>query len=182
VGIREKINENPAIATVGTIAVIVVALILIIYQLMDSNTSPQGPTKAYYTTDDSSPEAALSALFADDISKFPPFKAPNGKDAFKAMIYTCDGGKTKWIGYLERYTPEAQQAAEAAQKAIKGDDRVAVMNGVGQMQGVMMTGVEVKKPGDKAWVKRMNSEEAMDIIMNIKCPDGTQNQIELVSP
>jgi hypothetical protein len=181
VGIREKLNENPAITTGATIGIIVIALIFIIWQLMGSGTSYAVPTSAYYTTDDSSPEAALAAMFEDDINKIPPFKSKDGKEAYKAMVFSCDGGKTKWVAYLQRYTPEAQKAAEEAQKAAKGNDPAAAMNAAAQMEGVMMTGIEVKKPGGKAWLKQMTPQASTDV-MNVKCPDGTQNNIESVNP
>ncbi len=62
------------------------------------------PTKAYFTTDDSSPDAAKAALFTDSADNLPPFQK-DGKTAYLACVFTCDGGKTTWVGYLERFTP-----------------------------------------------------------------------------
>lgn len=172
-GIREKLNENPAITTVATAAIVVVALIFIGYQLLGSGDSIAIQTKSWYTTDDSSPEAALAAMFADDINKVPPI-TKDGKDAYRAYVYSCDGGKTKFVAYLMRYTKDAKAKLETglANKSQPTDP--------GMQEMLAQTGAEVKKPGDKAgWVKQ-NDYVRSRFVTDIKCPDGTQNNIDVV--
>jgi hypothetical protein len=173
VGIREKLNENPAITTGATIGIILLALIFIGYQLFSGGDGPQIQTTAYYTTDDSSPEGALAAMFADDVNKLPPFDK-DGKQAYRAYVFSCDGGKTKWISYLQRYTAEAKTKLEAAQKNPQAE-------GPAMMEMVYMTGIEVKKPGTGKWVKQENRPDSAGIT-EIKCPDGTLENIEAVNP
>ena len=172
-GIREKLNENPAITTGATIGIILIALIFIGYQLFSSN-SAEIPTGAFYTTDDSSPEAAMAALFTDELDKLAPFKK-DGKDAYRAFVYTCDGGKTKWVAYLQRYTKEAQTKLAAAR------EKPETMAQPGMMDMLNITGVEVKKPGQGEWVNQGNFQKA-STVTEIKCPDGTLNNLEVVEP
>jgi hypothetical protein len=173
VGIREKLNENPAITTGATIGIIVIALIFIGYQMFSGGNSAQIQTTAFFTTDDSSPAAALAAMFEDDIKKVPPF-SKDGKDAYRAYVFTCDGGKNKWVAYLQRYTKEAKAKLEAAQNKPENADP-------GAMEAIYMTGVEVKKPGTGTWVKQDDFPKS-STVTDIKCPDGTLENIEAVMP
>lgn len=173
-GIREKLNENPAITTGATIGIIVIALIFIGVQLFSGSNTGQIQTKAYYTTDDSSPEASLAAMFSDEIDKVPPFQK-DGKDAYRVYVFSCDGGKTKFISHLQRYTKDAKAKLEAAMA-----DKNKPME-PGLMEMTQMTGVEVKKPGSGAWIKQSDYEKAR-VVTDVKCPDGTLNNIEAVLP
>ncbi len=95
--------------------------------LMDQSRGPQIPTQAYYSVDDG------QTFFADDINLVPPFEK-DGKMAVRAHVFTCDGGKTPFVAYLERYTPEAKGKIEAMKE---GADPAG-------MEEVWMTGIEVK--------------------------------------
>ena len=81
-------------------------------------------------------------------------------------MFTCDGGKTKFVGYLRRFTEEAKKNREAIAK-----------NATGQPSPLMIEvedvgGIEIKKPktGDTGWVKE--SDPASEQIRDVKCPDG----------
>lgn len=169
-GIREKLNENPAIATGATIGIIVIAIGFIVWQLLP--TKLDIPTEAYYTTDDSSKEAALAALFSDDIDKIVPFEK-DGKQAYRAQVFSCDKGKTKFIGWLERYNPQAKAKIEQ-QMASKEPDNMA-------LDDARMTGLEVKRPGDKAWIKYADQGRYQKV-MEVTCPDGKLDGIEMQMP
>jgi hypothetical protein len=174
VGIRETLNQNPAITTGATIAIIIIALIFIVLQFVDSG--PDIPTKSWYTTDDSSPEGALASLFKDDINKIPPFEK-DGKQAYRAQVYTCDRGKTRFVAYIERYTPEAKQTLERLRAA--GPDQQPEPGAPGGPEMVLMTGIEYKKPGGSEWIKQTDFQKIQDI-MTVKCPDGSTNNLEPV--
>ncbi len=166
-GIREKLNENPGITTGVTAGIIVIALIIIGYQLM-SGSGPRIPTKAYYTIDDG------ETWFADDISKIPPFDK-DGKPAYRVHVFRCKGGKP-FAAYLERYTPEAKKRMEALRDAGPETDP-------GLYDEIQMTGIEYKKPGtgDKGWVRQNNYEEVAKIT-SPTCPEGGTEGIEAVYP
>lgn len=169
-GIREKLNDNPAITTGITAAIIVIALIVIVWQLVSSNRGPTIPTQNWYTSDDG------ATYVADDIKLIPPFEK-DGKTWVRAVVFKCKDGKP-FVSHLERYTPKAKAALEDSRaKAEKGE---MVSPDFDQVQ---MTGLEVKKPGtpDNAWVNSMNYEKAAEIT-RVTCPDGTTEGLEPVMP
>jgi hypothetical protein len=170
VGIRETLNQNPGITTGATIGIIVIAIGFIVWQLIPSR--PSIPTKAYYTTDDSSPEAAKAALFVDEIDKIAPFDK-GGKQAYRANVFSCDGGKTKWVGWIEKYNAQAKQKIEAQMASTEPDNII--------MDDARMTGMEVKRPGDKAWIK-YNDQTRYQKVMEVTCPDGKVQGIEMQMP
>lgn len=135
-------------------------------QLLDDG-GPQIPTQAYYTIDDG------QTWFADDINKLSPFDK-DGKPAYRVYVFTCDGGRTQFASYLERYTPEAHRKLEAA-RAQGADADPAIY------EEVYLTGMEVKKPGAGQWVKLSDWERSTAISSPI-CPDGTLNNIEPTYP
>jgi len=185
VGIREKLNQNPAITTGATISIIVIALIFIGWQLTRGGSAGGGglPTQAYYTTDENATgDAAVSALFTDGIDKVPPFDK-DGKPAYSAYVFSCDGGKTKWVGYLQRYTPDAKKQLEQQQKpqAQPKDSNTPQNVGSAGAEQVALYGTEIKKPGAGSWVKQMDFEKAR-AVTEIKCPDGTTNNLEAAQP
>ena len=93
-GVRETLNEKPAIAVGGTIGIIVLGLIFVIVELSGGG-APRFPTKSYYSVDDG------ASYFSDDIKLVPPFDH-DGKQAVRAYLYKCEGGK-EFVGFLERY-------------------------------------------------------------------------------
>jgi len=171
VGIRETLNQNPRITTAVTGGVVLIALIFIIYQLVGGS-GVKIPTKAYYTDDDG------ATWFADDIQKVPPFDH-NGKQAVRVYLFKCADGKP-FVAYLERFTPEAKQKVEQVREQMKNGDKNTPPPGP-QYEELMMTGVEVKKPGDKQWVRQMDSQRA-STITSVTCPDGKTDTLEPVMP
>jgi hypothetical protein len=165
VGIRETLNKNPSITTGVTIGIIVVALVAIIWQAM-GNRPDMTPPRTFYTIDDG------KTWFDDEANKIPPFDAKGGQ-AVRCYVFRCGEKGNKFVGYLERYKPDA--ATKMAELMKKGsEDPMA-------MEQVQMTGMEIKKPGDAKWVSR-NTPQAEKIMADVKCPDGTQNNLEPVSP
>lgn len=176
-GFRETLNQNPAIATGATIAVIVIAVGFIIYSQMGSST-PKPSTHAFYTVDDG------ATYFPDDAKKIAPFDH-EGKEAVKARVYKCADGK-EFVGYLERYTPDAKKKLEelrAITSTKDADKQAAARKGV-QLQGLAMAaqmGVEVKKPGDANWVPMMDFPNSSRITQ-IGCPSGNREELQAVNP
>ena len=159
-GIREKMNENPAVTTGVTVAVLVVLVAFILYQVFaggGSGTVPQ-PTKAWFTTDDG------NSYFPDDINKLPPFKK-DGKDAYRAYVFQCKDGK-KFVAWVERYTLDGKKRVE--QQMAKKEPPMLEEGG---------TWIEVKpaKTGDKGWVKLLDEKAAA--IRSPTCPDGSVPQM-----
>jgi prepilin-type processing-associated H-X9-DG protein len=140
---------------------------LAIQGAMADDAEPGIATRAYYTIDDG------KTWFADDINKIPPFEK-DGRPAYRVYVYKCPNSPP-FVSHLERYTPEAKKALEAMQKAKDPNNPVV-------MEDIMLTGIEVKKPGtaDNGWVKQMSPAAAK--VMELKCPDGKTVGIEPVVP
>jgi hypothetical protein len=113
-------------------------------------------------------------VFETDMSNLPPFQQ-DGKTAYRVALFTADGGKTRFPGYLERYTPEAKKRIEAAMAEMAKDP-----DPWKRPRGLVGPGdVEVKKPGaGNPWVKN-DSPEGM-AVMNVKAPNGAE--IDIVMP
>ena len=142
-GLRETLNENPGLTTTATAIIILAAIVFIVVSMFRSSgdvaaTGGAVGNKDYFTDDD-------------------------GKTAYRARLYTCDGGKTKVIGWLERYTPEGKKLMEDQIKRAAGAP-VLIED---------QSGLQLKKPGtgDKGWVNA--SDPTMIRIREVNCPDGT---------
>ena len=159
-GLRETLNENPRLTTGITVGIIVIVLAWILWPRGGAQTGDGGggvATQTFFTTDDG------QTWFPDDATKIPPFKKDN-KDAVRAVVYKC-GGKT-FVNHLERYDAAAQKALAAN----TGSDAV--------MSDSLETGLEVKAPGGKDWVKI--TDPKAQPIMRPKCDDTSD--LEVVRP
>lgn len=134
------------------------------------------PAKAYYTTDDASPAAAMAALFVDDGDRLTPFDH-NGKPAYRAHVFTCDGGRTTFVSHLERYTPDGLK--KMRDMLDKGERTVP--GAVVIEQDVIANGTQIKRPGDKDWVLQGNDRLAGPVL-DVRCPDGTRQNLDAVWP
>ena len=159
-GIRETINKNPAITSAVTAGIILLALTFILWNSICSGPGGGGADavgKTFFSIDDG------KTFFPDDANKIPPF-TKDGKQAVRAHVFTCDGGATKFVGYLEMYTPEEKKMME---DAISGKAPAAVYAGyTGQAM--------VKKPGAPKWIKLgPGTTTAYQQTVQVQCPGGT---------
>jgi hypothetical protein len=169
VGLRETMNQNPKAVTYATAGIVLLALILIGWQLLSSHGSTGGPTaltgaQNFFTTDDG------KTWFPDDQTNIPPY-TKDGKTAYQAVIFTCDGGKTSFIGYLQRYSAVGKKMIETA--ATKGVPAGSALD---------PTNLEVKPAGNgdspKNWLK-FGTPGARKL-QSVTCPGG--GDAEPVSP
>ena len=149
--IRETLNRKPAVVTGITIGIVVIALVAIFLQSRPK-TVPR-VSKAYYTTDDG------ATVFEDDIEKITPFPH-DGASAVQAHMFSCDGGRTKFVGFLEKLPDKPPQTAAPSAR----DPRIVA--------GLIKS---ANNPSAK-WVNR-NSPEGMALIAAIKCPDGSNSSV-----
>src|SRR5438093_6857424 len=102
-GLRETINRKPGAAI--AVSVLLIAAVFSFLALRargerEAGASAGGP-KAWYTIDDG------RTWFADAANKVVPFEH-QGKQAYRCYVWTCDGGKTKFVSHLERLSPQAR--------------------------------------------------------------------------
>lgn len=159
--LRAAINERQGLSVAVAIVAIVAVVGYIAYQML--STSPQRLAgEAFFTTDDG------STHFTAPASNRPPFDH-NGEQAVRAHVFTCDG--EEFVGYLERYSPEAMEAFRKLDEEIAqvepGDRPPASL---GAAQAFSRNGLQVKKPGDDNWVQANSPEGAA--VKNVKCPSG----------
>jgi hypothetical protein len=170
VGIRETINQNPKPTAAVTAAIVVLAILFIFWQACGGTGGGAAMgNKAFYTTDDG------KTYFPDDSSNIPPYLAKNGKMAVRARVFSCDDGKTKFVGYLEMYAPQDKMMMEQMAKAAQtkgGAPPPAYIGFSGQAM--------VKRPGDppNAWVPLAPQTTTMyqAIVQSVKCPGGGSNE------
>ena len=118
--------------------------------------------RGFYSADDG------KTYFPDAGGKLPPFDLPNGV-AVRAHVFT--GGSGPFVGYLERFNPEARsiitRVSDAARTAKPGDKPPPELSKVADAQ---RNGRQVKRPKDSAWVP-INSAAGQAITRVI--PPGT---------
>jgi hypothetical protein len=149
-GIREAMNRNRVVSTVVGIVLIVLTIVLLNWNLRSEGPG-QVSSRAFFTVDDG------QTLFIDNVRRIPPFDH-EGKPAYRAYVYTCDGGKTQWVAFLERYTPAAKQRLENPGQA------------AGPMS-LMGSGRQLKKPGAAEWIDGGDVQQLAKVL-NVNCPDG----------
>jgi len=155
-GIRETINKFPAASSGVFTGVILITVAFIFW----SQRSPadSSPGRAAYTIDDG------KTWFVDVDNRITPF-TKNGQTAVSAALFSSDGGKTKFVGYLQRNDPSAVQKLSKP-NAVK---RADLPSGEAVELGYS---VQVKRPlsPNSPWI-RMDSPEAAAITQP-KSPSG----------
>jgi len=146
---RETIRGKTGLSAGVAIVVLVLAVLLIRYQLRDPNAdaATADSPRAFFTVDDG------KTWFVDSSKRVPPFEY-NGKVAVRAHVFTSDGGKSSFVGYVERFTPDAKGKMEAAINA--GGSLSAPPPGA-------IGGLELKKPGGREWIKAVDRTRAAEI-------------------
>jgi len=157
VGIRETLNKNQTLTTGATIAIIVVAIGIIVWQMMPES-APKILTKSYYSTDDG------RTWFEDSSDKVVPFDK-DGKEAVRAHLFKCpDSGP--FVGYLEKLDPRIKQRLDEFYSNPSNKGRI-MPGQADQEEG----GRLVKRPGDKNWMPDTSPNASR--ITTIKCKDGS---------
>src|SRR3954470_798778 len=107
-------SNSPAAQLFGKRLIVAAAVILVVVILFalvwwgGAAGLGSGKTRgaqSWFTADDG------KTWFADDLNKLPPFEK-NGRTVSRVYLFSCDGGKTVFVGYLERFTPEGKRALQ----------------------------------------------------------------------
>ena len=156
-GVRQWFNDYPrvTIAVVGLVAL--VAIGAVVMQVMAGRPKIQGALPdAYYTVDDG------KTFFSANSEKVPPFDH-KGQKAVRAYVYECGG--ERFVGYLERFNPEAHKA----------------MTGGTATPQHQIYGRELKRPGEANWIKS-GDFTAVDRLADVKCPHDGAHAPQPVEP
>jgi hypothetical protein len=157
-GLRETINKKPGAGLAIGAALLVVGVLVVVLQLRAGG-PPALPTQAFFTTDDG------ATYFTAGLENLPPFQR-DGKEAVRAYVFECNG--KRFVNHLERFTPEARKAMEAAGV----HDAVSLAKAASAQAKGPMWGKQVKKPGAGAqWVAADDMGRSAPI-MAARCPDG----------
>jgi hypothetical protein len=155
VGLRETLNENPRLATGLTVGLILVAVILLGWQLMPGGEKRPPRPKVFFTDDDG------KTYFPDDQWKIPPFQR-NGKEAVRAHVYRC-GDKTPFVAWMEKY----DDASKAKLQKFFDDPKNHNISPDAFDDAVRM----IKRPGAaQKWLKWTYT--LLEQARGFKCPGG----------
>jgi hypothetical protein len=155
--VREAIIGNPRIGIATAGGLLLIGIVVICLEMR--NPAPAAaPAQYYFTMDDG------KTWFADAATNLPPYDK-DGEQAVRAHVFRCPAG-TKFVAYLERYTPDAKRTLEGTSSSAASE--------MSATQGAYEGGREVKRPGDKDWVSVTNGR-ALAQVVAFKCPDGTSS-------
>ena len=164
-GIREWMRSRAYLVQIG---IGVIVLSIVVYLLRDAFPgSSGGVSKAYFSDDDGVTQ------FVDSAEHFVPFDH-NGKQAYRAWVFSTDGGKTTFVGYLERYTPQAKERLISELRDFKAGK-------THMPPDVRPSDAEVKKPGvGNPWVSRGDMQKAQQIL-KLNVPASSSLDVQLPS-
>jgi hypothetical protein len=148
IGIRQRMNENPRLTAgmIGVLVLICVAVVVLEVRAGRHTIATHMPD-SYFTVDDG------QTFFVASGDNVPPFEY-HGQTAVHAYLFQCNG--KRFVGYLERYTPAAHK------QMVEGKDTPATQ----------IYGRELKRPGDRDWVKS-GDLKAAGKVTDVQCPDGS---------
>lgn len=160
-GVREILNRNKPLTLAAAALIVGGAIAYAIFS--GGNANPPGMLYVFFTTDDG------KTWFKDSASNVPPFKTSDGKEAVRAHVYQCAGG-SEFVGYMERNSPEVMAEVKRYKDTNTMPDTPTAMR-------LAETGVQLKKPGETAWVTRVQLGQD---IPAVKCPDGSGTPMPVV--
>jgi len=152
--LRKKMNENPALTTGATLAIVLISLVWIVAQVRGCGGGfggvGVGQAKAYFATEDG------QNLMQDDATLVPPFEK-NGKTYFRAKVFKCQEGNKQFINHIEKYPDDIKKKMEDMKK----DDPDHALMDFKQFNPQIL----VKRPGEKTWLS-----------ISSKAPTAEQNK------
>jgi hypothetical protein len=167
--IRNWTNSHPVASLSVAVIVVLAGLALVVQQLLPLGDDPFAPGSAFFTVDDG------KTTFVDSAELLPPFEK-DGKTAYRVHVFTCDGGKTKINGYLQRLSPLGKEKMKALRESQKKNP--------GKLPGLdpqLTANIEIKRPGDKEWIKQSDVARAQ-VVLDVRCPDRPNESAEPFQP
>jgi len=166
-GARQYLNDHQALSFGLAGGALMLAIVLILYQGAGSSPAAPFEGREWLTVDDG------KTFFAADGMLLPPI-LHEGMTAYRANVFTCEGGKAQWVGYIERYSEQGK----ALMKEMREEQK---KGGLPQPVTELLEHIEIKRPGDTVWVKQSNTERAAQIL-EVKCPHGGAHEAQYTLP
>jgi len=168
-GVREKLAANPRAAVAIAAAIVVFAVGIVYFESPAGDSGRAGaPRKMFLTIDDG------KTFFVGAAEPLPPFQH-EGKTAYRAYVFTCDGGKTTWVGYIERYSEQAKALIKEMRK------NQAEHGGPPSVPSALLEGIEVSRPGENQWVRQSDAALAHKVTA-VYCPNAPDKDADMVLP
>jgi hypothetical protein len=162
--LRNALNQRPALVGGVVLTVAAIAIAFSAWRVHSIKTDlPVFPDQQFYTSDGG------ATWFADKDDRIPPFDF-EGKQAVLALVYSCDGGKHKWVQYLQKYDDRAREQLTELREG-----KALPQAGPGPLAGIM-----IKPAGTGRWVYQ--SDRSAQAIMNARCPDGDTGPVKQELP
>lgn len=169
-GVREFIHRYRRVVAPVVVVGLVVSVAYAVYQWRSAPADPlAGSGKAFYSVDDG------TTYFVAGSEQIPPF-LHEGREAVQALVYTDDGGKTTFVGYLMRFTPRGVELMRAMRQP--AGDRPRALPG---LDPGLQANTEVKRPGAGAWVK-LSDIAAAGEVMSVKSRTDPSRLADPVEP
>lgn len=164
--LREVFQNSHARLVAIVALTMVVAIGLFVYGIAGGDSVHKGLTQAFYSIDDG------QTWFVDDAERVSGFEH-EGQLAYRVHVYRAGDGEP-FVGYLERFTPEARKRViTALQDRERPGDSM-------ELRQLYMNGQEIKKPGDPTWHRRGTPEASA--VLRIAPPAGSSGPLEPVLP
>lgn len=114
--------------------------------------------KAFYTVDDG------KTWFTDEVERIPPFQH-DGKPAVRVQMFSCDGTKARFVGFLQKLPEDGLQKLKDEGKDVEkmDDDEIAAR-----------FGWLAKRPCDSRWINSKDDSDGYSRVIHVECPDGGQ--------
>jgi hypothetical protein len=108
---RDSINRRPGLTLVLAAVLVIGGGFAAGWQWMKGAGAGSGratyASRSWYTSDDG------RSAFVDEAGKLVPFER-DGKTIYRCYLWTCDGGKTRFVAHLERIKPDVLAALKSA--------------------------------------------------------------------
>jgi hypothetical protein len=159
--LRTLLNQNRAAKI--TLSICAVAAVAVVVGMQFRSADAVGDGKHIFITLDDG-----KTLVLHDADQLPPFEF-QGKTAYQANVFTSDG-KTRFVGFLQRYTPQGKRMMEETRKKNQGSSSQNNSRAMPSFNAALLDGIEIKRPGDKDWVKQSDTARA-NKILDVTCPN-----------
>ncbi len=162
--LRTILDENPTVAIIGTVVVLVASLAAIAYTVW--------PQPAIQPVDVYFYDVDANQLFTASNNDLPPIKAPSGGMGVRAYVFACndcDDPDDRFVAWLEMYTPEYKQALRNPRPVTPESDEPMI-----ELGSVMEQGQLVRAPESPGWVSHA-SQQGLAVMEKVQeqCEGGS---------